>query len=347
MTRSATVSLLAVLAVGCVQDPVAVRPAFPTPSAKGVYILNEGFFGQGNSTLSYYDLQSFQVYNDAFRAVNNRGIGDVGNQIVLRGTRAYVVVNNSNKIEIFDASTIGSLGTISLGAGTSPRQMAFVSDSIGLVTNLYDNSVSVINVFTGAILKRIPVGNNPEGIAVAGGKAVVANSGFGSGNTVSIIALDRFQVVRTLHVGDNPQGVTLSASGLVFVVCGGSYGDFANPADDTPARLFVIDPRTEDTIDSILVGGHASILAVGTGTIGYVPATDSVITVDLQRRKVVGTFVRGAYYGAAVEDVSGDVYLSDVQQYAGPGRVVVFSSAGEYRTQFTVGLIPGSMAFKR
>jgi DNA-binding beta-propeller fold protein YncE len=88
-------------------------------------------------------------------------------------------------------------------------------------------------------------------------------------------------------------------------------------------------------------------MAIGPGSTGYVPTADSVLTVDLVRRQVVGTFTRGAYYGAAVEEVSGDVYLSDVQQYAGPGKIVVFSSGGQYRTQFPVGLIPGSMAFKR
>jgi hypothetical protein len=49
----------------------------------------------------------------------------------------------------------------------------------------------------------------------------------------------------------------------------------------------------------------------------------------------------------SVEDVSGDVYLTDIRGYTRTGRVVVYSARGEYRTQFDVGLIPGSMAFKR
>jgi len=347
MTRRLVVALMALVACGCVQDPASVQPVVPTPSAKGVYILNEGYFGQGNSALSYYDLQSFAVYPDAFKAVNGRSLGDVGNQVVLRGGRGYVVVNNSNRIEIFDAQTIVGLGTIALGSGTSPRQLAFVSDSIGLVTNLYDNSVFVLNLYRGSIEKRIPVGDNPEGIAIAGGKAVVANSGFGSGNTVTVIALDVLQAVRTLRVGENPQGVVALPDGEVCVVCGGSYGDFANPADDTPARLYFVDPLREWVTDSLLIGGHASTIALGPGGIAYVPATDAVRTVDVTRRRTIGDFVAGSYYGVAVEELTGDVYLTDVQNYAGPGKVVVFSPAGEVRTTIQVGLIPGSMAFKR
>jgi hypothetical protein len=141
--------------------------------------------------------------------------------------------------------------------------------------------------------------------------------------------------------------VVLLPGGEVCVVCGGAYGDFADPADDTPARLFLIDPLREAVVDSILIGEHASGMAVGSGGIAYVPATTSVRTVDLARRKVIGEFIRGSYYGAAVEEVSGDVYLTDVRNYAGPGRVVVFSPAGDLRTTIAVGMIPGSMAFKR
>jgi YVTN family beta-propeller protein len=339
--------ILATLLLGCVSDPVAVQPVVPTPSAKGVYILNEGLFGQGNSSLTYYDLTSFAVSNDVYAAVNGTQLGDVGNQVVLRGTTGYVVVNNSDKIEIFDDRDHRATGTIRLGSGTSPRQLAFVNDTTLLVTSLYLNSVLVVSVPRRMVIGSIPVGSNPEGIVISSGKAFVANSGFGSGRTVSVISLDGLQVTGTLGVGENPIGVVTAPGLHVYVMCNGGYGDYADPNDDTPARMFIIDPVRAAVVDSVLIGGHAGSMAIGEGPVAYVPTTDSVVTVDLRTHRRVGTFVRGAFYGVSVEDVSGDVYLTDIRGYTRTGRVVVYSARGEYRTQFDVGLIPGSMAFKR
>jgi len=332
---------------GCVSDPTTVQPVVPVPSATGVYILNEGLWEQGNASLSYYNLESFQVYNDVFNAANGRPLGDVGNQITIRGGRAYIVVNNSDRIEIIDVSDNRSVGTINVGAGKSPRQLAFVNDSLALVTSLYDNSVLALNLKSMQAGQRIPVGTNPEGIAVTHGKAYVANSGFGAGTTVSVIDLASWQSIREITVPENPAAVLVSPDGFVCVVCAGSYGDFQNPDDDTPARLAVIDPTDDHLAASVLIGGHAFTMALDADGIGFVPTTDSVVTVDTRSRHVIGTFRKGSYYGVGVERVSGDVYLTDVKNYAQPGTVEVYSSTGLFRTSFTVGLVPGTLAFKR
>lgn len=338
---------LGLLSAGCVQDPTSVPPVVPVPSAKGVYIVNEGTFGQGNASLSYYDLESFRAYNDVFTAVNQRNLGDVANQMVLRGGRGYIVVNNSDKIEVIDVQTNASVGTISVGSGKSPRQMAFASDSIGLVTALYDNSVLTVNVRTFAVTGRIAVGDNPEGIAVANGKAYVANSGFGYGKTVSVIDLASRSVVRTIPVWDNPAAVVLTSDGEILVVCGGAYNDFANPSDDTPARLAIIRPSNDTVIDSILLGEHATNIGVSLEGRAYVPLTTKVLAVDIVGRRVIGTFIAKSFYGVGVEEVSGDIYLTDPKNYLQPGEVSVFAANGQMRNRFQVGVIPGSIAFKR
>jgi YVTN family beta-propeller protein len=339
--------LLAIALGGCLKDPTGVQPVLPVPSARGLYVLNEGIFGQGNASLSYYDLATLQMTNDLFAAVNGRLLGDVGNQIVSRGKVGYIVVNNSDRIEIIELSTGRSLGAIATGAGTSPRQLAFLNDSLALLTNLYDNSVSILDVQSRAVVQRIPVGNNPEGIALASGKAYVANSGFGVGRTVSVIDVAARQVVRVLAVMDNPAGVAVSPGGCVYVVCGGSYGDFSNPLDDTPARIAVIDPDHDVVRDSILLGGHATSLAIGGDGFGYVPTSERVVKIDTRAHRAVGTFLEGTFYGVAVDEVTGDVYLTDPGSYTQPGKLLVFSAFGEFRAQYTVGLIPGSMAFNR
>ena len=337
----------ALLLAGCVQDPTSVRQEVPVPSAKGVYVVNEGTWGRGNASLSYYDLETFQSYADVFASVNGRPLGDVGNQMVVHGDRGYIVVNNSDRLEIIDLRTHGSQGAISLPAGSSPRQIAFIGDSLLAVTALYDNSVLLYRLDGRESLGRIPVGANPEGIVVTNGKAFVANSGLGSGRTMSVIDLAARAVTATITVGDNPAGVALSGDGMVYVVCGGFYNDFADPNDDTPAGVAVVDPATDAVVASISIGGHASAIALSPDGLGYVPTTDRVVTIDTRSRSVAGTFLTGYFYGVGVEEVSGDVYLTDPKNFVLPGEVLIYAATGQYRTKFTAGVIPGSIAFKR
>jgi YVTN family beta-propeller protein len=339
-------SVATVLFLGCVHDPVSVEQAIPVPSAKGVYIANEGTWGRGNASLSYYDLDRFQVYNDVFTSVNGKSLGDVANQFVIHGDRGFIVVNNSDKVEVIDIQSNRSVGAIGIGAGTSPRQIAFADDTTAMVTALYDNSVLVLGTRSMSITGRIPVGANPEGIAIAAGRAFVANSGLGSGSTVTVIDIASRTAIKTLPVGDNPAGVVLSPAGDIYVVCAGFY-DFTDPSNDTPAKLKIIDPHTLSVVDSLFLGEHATNLVVSADGRGYVPASSKVLAIDTRARRVIGTFVKGAYYGIGVEEVSGDVYLTDPKNYVVPGEVAIFAANGQFRTRFTAGVIPGSIAFKR
>ena len=301
---------------GCTSDPVAVPPGELNPTSRGVYILNEGLWGQANASLSHLDLDARTMRNGVFQAVNTRYLGDVGNHIVVRNGSAYIVVNNSDKIEIIDAHTHVSIGTIDAGQGKSPRQIAFVSDTLALVTNLYDASVSVVDISSLSVEAHIPVGSNPEGIAVLSGKAFVANSGFGAGNTVSVIDLASLTVTKTITVAENPADVVRAPGGSLYVVCAGSYGDFGNPDDDTPAQLVVIDPLNDVVLDSVMVGGHAFRMAIGSDGTGYVVGESNVVQIDTQNRILLGTFAAGVFYGVGVDEASGD----DAGAVAQPGE---------------------------
>ena len=66
---------------------------------------------------------------------------------------------------------------------------------------------------------------------------------------------------------------------MVYAVCTGAY-DYSNPANDTPAKIAVIDPSADAVIDSIYIGGHATDIAIGADGIGYVATTTAVLQID-------------------------------------------------------------------
>ena len=84
---------------------------------QGMYLLNEGNMGSNKCTLDYVDfVQGYYVRN--LYAERNptvvKELGDVGNDIQVYGSRLYVVVNCSNKIEVLDARTARRIGQVDI-----------------------------------------------------------------------------------------------------------------------------------------------------------------------------------------------------------------------------------------
>lgn len=345
-SRVVLVLIVSFILSACRDDPATYQPGLSIPGGRGVYILNEGLFGQGNAALSYYDLLNGQVYHDVFGRINGRNLGDVGNAMVVQGDLAYIVVNNSHKIEIVTLATCVSRGTIAFPAGTSPRQMVFVNDSIALVTSLTNGEVLVVDVRTRTVRQSIAVGGGPDGLAIAGGKAFVANSEYGVGRTVSVIDVASLSVLQTMEVGDNVYDVMRISDDIIYILCAGFYNDYNDPNDDTPAWVYAMNTTTLSIVDSVFIGDHAFKMAAG-GSRCYVPVADTVRVINTQSHTAEGTVANGTfYYGVAVDPVSGDILLADARTYTVPGAVQIYSPGGVLKRQFDAGIIPGAFAFK-
>lgn len=340
---------LSLLLASCAKNPTGPSSTF-YQSASAVYVLNQGIYGQGNSTLTAYYPDSNTVSNDVFKTVNGRNLGDTGNDITIFNGKAYMVINNSDKIEIMDASSAMWQGTIYFTSGTSPYRMVVYPDqSTGFVSDLYTNTVSVINLLTNSLVPAdsIQVGPNPYGIAYASGEVFVANSGYGSGNTVTVIDAATRKAVKTITVGGGPTEVEPDGNGNVWVECPGNYGDIG--------KLFIIDAATNSVTDSINLGvelpsftGHT--LAIDSQRdAAYLIADSSVIKLDPKVNQIVdANFIKGSFYAIAVDEATGDIYLADAKDYKSDGEAYVYSSSGQFTNRsFTTGINPGVFAFER
>ena len=158
------------------------------------------------------------------------------------GPLVYAMANTSDRIDIFDLETnqIGQILNI-----PSPRYLTQVSPRKAYVSNLYANTVSIINLNNNTVAGTIPVGLNPEGIAVSNDRAFVANSGFGFDSTLTVIDIASDTVVDTLQLGcDNPRMVYTDGVGDVWAFCNGKVeynSDFSEIVDQTNAAVVVID----------------------------------------------------------------------------------------------------------
>ena len=103
-----------------------------TENYKGVFVVNEGGFAKSNGSIGLYK-PGEKKYFDAFKKANSLPLGDVVQSMSLIGTNYYIVVNNSNKIEVVSKKDFKSVSTIST---PSPRYVLDVSYSKAYVSNL-------------------------------------------------------------------------------------------------------------------------------------------------------------------------------------------------------------------
>ena len=104
---------------------------------RGFYLVNEGNMGSNKCSLDYYDyytgLYSRNFYSEKNPAVVKE-LGDVGNDIGIYGSKLYVVVNCSHKVEVMDARSgvrIGQVDIPNCRYVRFHRGKAYVSSYVG------------------------------------------------------------------------------------------------------------------------------------------------------------------------------------------------------------------------
>jgi YVTN family beta-propeller protein len=105
-------------------------------------------------------------------------------------------------------------------AGVLGSAQAFAQNAY--ITNIGDNTVSVIATATNTVIATIPVGRFPLGVAVTpdGSKVYVTNA---DSNSVWVIDTATNTVTATIPVGSEPFGVALTPDGSkVYVANGGT-----------------------------------------------------------------------------------------------------------------------------
>ena len=339
--------LLAFLLAGCQKDPNSVKDKKEVKSV-GAFIINEGNFMKANGSLSFYSFKDSTVQNNIFQTVNKRPLGDVPNSMTVWDTLGFIVVNNSNKIEVIGLHSWKSVKTIEMAGAPSPRNLAVVNDSKAYVTNLMANNVAVIDLKTLSLTNTtIAVGANPEEILVYDKKAYVANSGFGSGNTVSVIDVNTDKVVNTIKVGDNPTGLMLDDDEEINVLCTGRWPAWGDTTDTgTNGGIFVIDTDKGKVVDSIKVTGHPSEITYAGNDLGFFLLNGSVVSFSTGSNKILNnTFIQGFFYSVEADPVSQQLFVLDAKDYQSNGDLLVYDLNGQLLKQAMVGIIPGAVTF--
>lgn len=346
-------SLLAitVLAVSSCKKDNNTLPDAPLPAVSGVYILNEGYINADNSTLSYFDSESKKMTNEFFLAANpGKKLGDVANDMGIYGSKLYITVNRSNKIEIMDAESGVVIKTVNV---TAPRFLAFHGKHAFISS--YTGNVFVLDTASMGIVKEIEVGRTPEQLAVSGDKVFVANAGWQDGmiggeydNRLSVIDANTLEKITDIEVTDNIDRVTVDSKGAVYVNSTTIYEDWPTVILQ-PGRLFRINPTTLK-IDKRFEFG-AELLAFN-GNYAYFFSDNyeegETLFLEMDTRsfeiKVQNRFEDVELpYALAIDPASEDIWVGGAMA----NQVYHFNKKENKVEQYAVGLLPKKFVFKR
>ncbi len=334
----------------------------------GLYILNEGNMGANRCTLDYLDLSgtdsTIHYYRNIYAERNPstvKELGDVGNDIGIYGSKLWIVVNCSNKVEVCEARSTRRLGQVNID---NCRYLAFdggfvyVSSYAGPVQvaeNCPLGRVYKVDTLTMQKVDSVVVGYQPEEMAIVDGKLYVANSGGYRvplyDNRIMVIDLTTFQVIKEIEVDVNLHRLLADSHGQLWVSTRGNYFDVA------PALYCLKDDkvvaRLEVPVSSMTIVGD-SLYYIGT-TFSYVDGgykkDFGIIDVALQRCSVAVNFEAPEIknttlpYGIIVNPHDRDFYILDAKNYVSSGELLHFDADGHFLWRVSTGDIPSRGVF--
>lgn len=355
------ISLCGLLFSGCIKEnPKNENTGEPSEFLTGIeaiMILNQGTFNMNNASISYYDVENRTLLQDYFTYQNNRQLGDVANDIKMYGQKIYIIVNNSSQLEVMDIKGKSIKQMPLFNANQEPRQPRNITFHQGKAyVCSFDGTVVKIDTASLTIEGFVQVGKNPEDLCVANHKLYVANSGgldfINYDKTVSVIDLNSFSVIKTIEVMLNPNQIMAGNDGNVYLLTRGNYSDIKYGFQ----KISTI----TDSVVHTYAGVEAMNMAIS-GNTAYLYDYNSwgenpfvwIKTFDLQ----TGTDIRNPFitdgtkitapYGIHVDDKTGNVYITDANNFTASGKVYCFDASGKKLFSLDAGITPSKILLIR
>lgn len=338
-----TVAFALVLS-SCERQPV-IDPVYPPViSVKGgLFILNEGLFQSGSATLDYYNFETQELSSNAFEGKNNRSLGDVLQSVCVYENKAYLVVNNSQKIEVVDAATLASTGTIT--GFKSPRYMTVANPQKAYVSEYYNGGVKTVDLASHSITSTIPLSGNCEELLLYGAKLYVTNA---ASRYLYIINTNSDLVMDSIEVGYGSNSIVQDGENKLWVLCAGRMTPVSergslvkiNPVTDSVEAHFTMSRQGDHGPMKLRIDARKSTL--------YWLNRD-VYRYTLNASEVSQTpwiySIKNNFWALRCDSATDEIYVGDAVDYVQRSVVNRYDEAGGLRGSFKAGVITTDFYF--
>ncbi|CCH29856.1 YncE family protein [Actinosynnema sp. NPDC047251] len=221
------------------------------------------------------------------------------------------VANNGGGVSVLDTATDTVSSTLSDSNGGSPYGVGVAFDGArGYVTNVRDNTLTVIDTPTNTVDAAVPVGDGPAGVVVSPSGAHVYVSNYRAG-TVSVVDAATLTATETIPVGPNADGVALTPDGSRLYVAHDVVG---------AGTVTVVDTATNAVVTDIATGNTPTAVAVtpdGTKLLVVNKFSNNVAVVSVATNAVIGTIpVSFIPHGIAISPDGNRAYVTNSEGHS-------------------------------
>ncbi len=327
--------------VSCRKDTPKTTINNDITSEHGVFIVNEGNFQWGNASVSYYNFSDGKYSEDVFEEVNNRPLGDVAQSICVIGDKAYIVVNNSNKIEIVKTTDFSSLGVIT--GFISPRYLLPITSSKAYVSDLYSNKISIINLNNNTITGTIACNGSTEEMLIDSSTVVVTNT---RTNFIYLINPANDAVFDSIQLGFASNSLALDKNGKLWVMCAG------DATNSIKASIYRVNISSKTVEQSFQLNTSLDIwdkLRINTtkDTLYYMCNGIYRMPVSSYSLPATAFIDQGShlFHAIGIDPVNNNLFVADAIDYVQKGKVYYYSPAGNLLGTINTGVIPTAFYF--
>ncbi|MDX1905375.1 MAG: hypothetical protein SFU27_14605 [Thermonemataceae bacterium] len=318
---------------------------------KGVLVINEGNFSEGNGSLSFL-FPNDSLANGIFE--NENGGLKIGGTIqsvnsYLSGTnkKLAVVTNRKDQVILADADSLNFMAVVYPEADKrldNPVSFAAIGEK-GFVSNWGDINqafgnypkgfLTEINLKNNTFSRKIALdGVRPQDVIAANNKLYVTVS-----NGSDIYVYDsNGNFLKNIPVEQSPDKMLIDKNGKIWVICN-NEPDYVNFTDNE-GTLLRINPETdavEQSIPNVPCGSYNSKIAYYNDKI-YSLRDKKVFVIDTTNSSVNELISNDfSLYGIGVNPNNGDLYLGEYI-FASSSRVRQLSKEGDLIREYLVGI---------
>lgn len=345
------ISLLSFTIISCKKEISAPLDGTDDTLKNGLLVLNDGLFQLNNSSMSWVDLSTGSVNNQIFEERTGRQLGDTGNDMIIYGSKLYIVTSVSSTLEVLNAKTLSSIKQLSIvenGTAQQPQNITAINGEIYIST--FGGKVWCIDTTTFEVKTKIQVGLNPDRITNDGTSIFVSNSG-GLNNpvydsTVSVINPITKTEIKRITVGINPGGIIVAPDHNIYVLTRGNYMDI-------PAKLHRINGTTltKDTsyaIEAAYLENYSNshfVIAYYTNQENMTLAKFNLQNQKLENQNFISLSDYTTFYGMIYSSKAKRFYLKDAGNYTNQGKINCYNEQGTFLTSYNVGLNPNKVIY--
>lgn len=322
------------LVVACRNDDDSVDNTPKGAYDKGFLLANEGNFGTPNASITYVSQDLSKVENNIYSTANGGAqMGDVLQQIAFSGDKAYLVINNSNKIVVANRYTMKKVADITTEIN-QPRYVAFANNQMYVTNDAYGGAkfLSIYKTSDNSFVKKITFTDAAERVVEAGGKIFVQNATYGYGNKISVVETSGNTVASTITVPAGQINKTISANGNIYTITSTATDSYIYQYNSAGSLVKTTNLNGLKKATNLEIEGSDFYFTSGNKIYKMAMSATTAPTAPLI------TVTDNSYstlYGMSVAD--GKIFTADANGFTADSKVSVYSTTGTLLKTFDAG----------